>query len=687
MKQKITIGERFNLIKTAFGFKQASNNQSFFTMARRFIPIYGEPPRRSSQDWLKLYHKSPRLAPVHQIASDVACSTYGIYDKRESKKIKLRDMAIEKLFKKPNSDITITQYSLFYITAVYLLLPPGEAFWIKERNGLGKVTEVWPVPPHWVGEIPSATRPYFTIYPLGNMQSGVIKVLKEDMVFFKKPDIENPYLRGIGRADGISDELETDEWMSKWQKRFFFNDAVPPLVAQMPGADEPTINRAEEMWQQKFGGYNNAHKVAFLNWEAKFEHLRDSAKEMDFVNARQFLADASRQFFSMPPELSGDIKNSNRSTIDSAYYLYTKNVLRKELAFLTDVINLQLVPEFSNDIYFEFDNVVPEDEEFELKKASEGLKNGGITVDEWRRANGWEELPDGKGQILYVPLNMIPVPLSDNAMTVNMEPQQTELPLPPEPPEKGAKNKALTPETKARMWHTLDKAAVKNERLFVSALKKYFQSQQDKINQALEKSVKQATDEPEELLDWKAEDTLLLGVLTPLWLASLKEGFDTVNVLFSFGLTDDFLQPKFLQWIEAFGAEMVTNVNSTTKDKLRTTLSEGIAGGESVPKLRDRVSQVMTEAKTSRAVKIARTETHNTVGAGGFETYKAANVAQKEWLTTLDGRERDSHAALDGQVVGIDQSFSNGLQYPGDASGPASEVVNCRCTILPVLPE
>ena len=421
MKQKISIGERIDLFKIAIGLKRVSSNQSLLTMARRFTPAYGEPPRRSAQDWLEFYHKNPRLSvPINQIASDVGTATYGVYRKSDPKKTKLQNTELEKLFKEPNSDKTITQYALFYTTMVSLLLPVGEAYWILERNGLGKVTELWPCPAHWVMEIPSISRPFFSVFPQGNMQSPIIRVSPKDMVYFKVPNVENPYLRGIGKSEAIGDEAESDEMMSKWQKRFFFNDAVPPLVAQMPGADEPTINRTEEMWQQKFGGYNNSHKVAFINWEAKFEHLRDSTKDMDFVNARQFLADATRQFFSIPPELFGDVKNSNRSTIESSYFLYSKNILRKELSFLTDTINRQLVPEFGNDIYFQFDEVVPEDKVFELKKASEGLKNGGILVDEWRMANGWEPLPNGKGQILYTPLNMIPTSLNGEALQTNI---------------------------------------------------------------------------------------------------------------------------------------------------------------------------------------------------------------------------------------------------------------------------
>ncbi len=55
---------------------------------------------------------------------------------------------------------------------------------------------------------------------------------------------------------------------------------------------------------------------------------------------------------------------------------------------------------------------------------------------------------------------------------------------------------------------------------------------------------------------------------------------------------------------------------------------------------------------------------------------------KKEWLATLDARTRDSHAAADAQQVGIDEPFDVGgvkLMYPGDPSGPAREIYNCRC--------
>ena len=55
---------------------------------------------------------------------------------------------------------------------------------------------------------------------------------------------------------------------------------------------------------------------------------------------------------------------------------------------------------------------------------------------------------------------------------------------------------------------------------------------------------------------------------------------------------------------------------------------------------------------------------------------------RKGWSAHLDGRERASHAALDGDFVDMDDEFANGLQYPGDPDGDPEEVYNCRCSLV-----
>jgi len=60
----------------------------------------------------------------------------------------------------------------------------------------------------------------------------------------------------------------------------------------------------------------------------------------------------------------------------------------------------------------------------------------------------------------------------------------------------------------------------------------------------------------------------------------------------------------------------------------------------------------------------------------------------KQWIATDDRRTRPTHDAADKQRTLLRQPFRVGsaeLLFPGDPRGPAAEVINCRCTMLPVV--
>lgn len=92
-----------------------------------------------------------------------------------------------------------------------------------------------------------------------------------------------------------------------------------------------------------------------------------------------------------------------------------------------------------------------------------------------------------------------------------------------------------------------------------------------------------------------------------------------------------------------------------------------------------------------RAENIARTEAGRALSLGRDEAMQQAiesgainaQLVEQRWNTIMDGRERDSHAAMNGQIRPWGQPFVSGagvrLRYPHDPNAPASEVVNCRC--------
>lgn len=119
------------------------------------------------------------------------------------------------------------------------------------------------------------------------------------------------------------------------------------------------------------------------------------------------------------------------------------------------------------------------------------------------------------------------------------------------------------------------------------------------------------------------------------------------------------------------------------KKTITQEISRGIASGLLYRDIARNIRNV-SGAPLSRAKTIARTEGHriqqtSTRDAQYAAKKRGADIV-KQWDATLDGRTRDSHRMVDGEIRELDEEFSNGLMFPGDPSGSAAEVVNCRCT-------
>lgn len=117
---------------------------------------------------------------------------------------------------------------------------------------------------------------------------------------------------------------------------------------------------------------------------------------------------------------------------------------------------------------------------------------------------------------------------------------------------------------------------------------------------------------------------------------------------------------------------------------IQSAITQGILQGKSVPKIAQDLQRV-TGMDENAAIRNARTAMTGAQNAGRLDSMKRAAArgigVKKGWLATLDHVTRDSHVDLDGEVVELDKTFSNGLMYPGDASGRPEEVYNCRCRL------
>ena len=155
-------------------------------------------------------------------------------------------------------------------------------------------------------------------------------------------------------------------------------------------------------------------------------------------------------------------------------------------------------------------------------------------------------------------------------------------------------------------------------------------------------------------------------------------------------------QLKLTNIVRNQSGEKITSITNTTKERLvsimRELLDEADTEGWGVDKITSnlykRTKQNLIGNGYARARAIAQTEIISASNqASEFAAQSTGYEYRKFWSTSGLTNIRPTHIEAEqfsNQKDGLkpDETFPNGLLYPGDPSGDASETINCRCTIL-----
>ena len=146
--------------------------------------------------------------------------------------------------------------------------------------------------------------------------------------------------------------------------------------------------------------------------------------------------------------------------------------------------------------------------------------------------------------------------------------------------------------------------------------------------------------------------------------------------------------------------DSINTLDSNLKDDVRRSLANNatLDPKDQLDKLlRDTESKFNDYYKKGRAETIARTNTTAVDNIVKRETWTEMGVRELEWVTEGDDRVRDSHEAMDGTRIEVQDVFQIEIYKDGQPTGEfvsseapatggvASQDVNCRCTLLPIL--
>jgi len=684
------------------------------------IPRYTTPPERNTRDWLEMFGKNPRLAVVDRIASDLSSCKGKLYQLDEQgNEVEVKEHPFLDFMERPNPLYEMTSAACWRLQQIYLDLK-GEGYFVYEFDELGRPVELWPLPTHWVQQTPYLEHPYYEIMTTG----GLIRQIPVDDIFcMKELNPLDPYKRGLGAAEALADEIETDEYAAKFQKKFFYNDATPSTIITMPGASKNQRERFVAEWKSKYQGPFNSHGVVAVDGDVSVSKLSENMKDMDMMQGREFLRNAVLEHFGVPREIMGITENSNRATSDAAQYIYAQNVLMPRLSRREEAINTQILPFFGEGLIWHFDDIVPHSQDFDKAMAIDGWSAGLLTKNEARELLNQPPCEHG---------DVYKTSLSDMFLSENDDPVQAMNDMLADSTGEGdfevtddaggdfgIMSAKLTHEQKARRDRNVGNlilAAQKAQRAkFLNATSKYFRGQKERLAGALNGSHKDNNDvwerlkpyldtddmtawealgeaEQKSLLDafvgslanWQSEAQALETLLDPIWKDTYDAGTKLAERAYNIRGVE---RPELLTHAKLHGGARIRHVTQTTKDNVARIVSNGIESGLSREKMADEILQEYEIESKTRARLIADQETVMTLETGHYDMMRKSGATQKTWHHRPQKDPRDgsdggpNHVKMDGETVPIDGKFSNGLRYPCDPDGPAKETIKCRCYV------
>ena len=126
------------------------------------------------------------------------------------------------------------------------------------------------------------------------------------------------------------------------------------------------------------------------------------------------------------------------------------------------------------------------------------------------------------------------------------------------------------------------------------------------------------------------------------------------------------------------------------EQSIMNILLDGYKSGKGINYVANELTRRFDQLTTWESKRIARTEIHNSHNTAVHDSYNEMGIDYTMWITSHDDRVRGlketdtaDHVELDGEIIRLGDTYSNGLRYPGDTDGPIEEWINCRCANAP----
>lgn len=586
----------------------------------------------------------------------------------------------------------------------------------------GQPVELWPLPPDRCKPIPGGAEQWVSGYEYREEGGSQKRILPpEQVAHLMYVDPSNPYW-GLAPLKAAAQVVDTDVEAVRWNKVSLQNRSVPDGVFSTPQL--LTKEQWEEVRRQvreQHLGADNAHTPWVVSGGAVFESRERTPVEMDFLRTRQFHVAEIAVVFGVPVVLLS-AERTTFNNMETGRKIFWQDTIIPLADDIKDALDSRFVPLWNPEAFPQSGRLG--NPEARVLRVNYDASQVPVMQEVWgTRVDTGRKLWD-----MGVPLNAVNQRLGLGLDAV----EGGDLPWGGHTPaasglgaegdasgqsdqgdgegNKGRQHKsigAMSPAEKAAFWRGFDRDRAAREKTFAGQIAGQFRAEAEVVAAAYEAGGERAALAAvnEGKAAWlgtlKGPMVEMVGHFGSLeWRRLMRAAAKARRLPRQHKATAGFAEHSTAvqEFLRTRTAQAVTAMSATTKDKLAAVIAEGVqateGSGEIAKRIREAYAQWAGEGDSpldrSRSYLIARTEAGAAVNFGHHEG--AAQVAEetgvtilKEWLASLDDRTRESHAEVNGEQVGLDDDFSNGLPYPNAEGAPAEEACNCRCSVAHVV--
>jgi len=560
----------------------------------------------------------------------------------------------------------------------------GEVMWYIVRRG-GTITGFLPMRGDWFKIKPAADGTMQYVYDPGN--GKVVNFDAREIIYFRRPNPADP-IRGLSLISAGAYSIDELTKMHKTRNALLDNDSTPPFGLKFTNTTrKEDIEALRYQFELRHKGSKKAGRVAFLPGDAEVVPFPVKFEELLYLVAMDKTREEICGICRVPLAKLGLVQDVNRANSEAMDATFMSETIAPHVGWFEDGLNSRLMPNIGlSGLRWKFDLDIPVDRVYELDETTRLLQAGAISINEARRKYGY---PDIAGADMpLVPFSLVP-------LTYAQAPQDSGNDANPDNQPKALK-KQLAGETRRKAaWKSFDSRVRPWERVVKRLLDDYFDETSAKVRANLRKAYRgmDVTKGPAPDIEALIPSEILEGIalaakMSPIVSDILKQFLEDTAAQYGADGVFNPDSPRIAVWLGKELERRMTKIAATTADELRAAMTEGVRAGEGIDKIAQRVADAMNQAKSYRSVRIAQTEVIGASNRGTMEGLRAAGFERKEWLSSRDGRVRETHIEADGQIVALDSPFVVGaaqLDHPGDMLADApEETINCRCTVVPV---